>query len=71
MKHKTITLILSALLDIEDFRFTFSFKHMYIAICLFLNFLILFSFFFIHMCIQCLGHFSPFLLPPLLPPPYP
>jgi hypothetical protein len=35
MKHKTITLILSALLDIEDFRFTSSFKHKYIAISFF------------------------------------
>jgi hypothetical protein len=32
MKHKTITLILSALLDIEDFRFTFSLKHTYTEI---------------------------------------
>jgi hypothetical protein len=34
----------------------------------FLNFIYLFIFSFIHMCIQCLGHFSP-LLP--LPPPLP
>jgi hypothetical protein len=30
-----------------------------------------FSFFFIHMCIQCLGHFSPFPPPPPLPTPSP
>jgi hypothetical protein len=29
MKHKTITLILNAPLDIEDFRFTSSLKHLY------------------------------------------
>jgi hypothetical protein len=35
MKHKTITLISSALLDIEDLTFTSSFKHTYIAISFF------------------------------------
>jgi hypothetical protein len=33
-----------------------------------------FNFYFIHMCIQCLGHFSPLLPTPYLtplPPPYP
>jgi hypothetical protein len=35
MKQKTITLISSTLLDIEAFRFTFSFKHTYIAISFF------------------------------------
>jgi hypothetical protein len=35
MKHKTVTLISSALLDIEDFRLTFGFKHTYIVISLF------------------------------------
>jgi hypothetical protein len=29
------------------------------------------SFFFIHMCIQCLGHFSPLLPTPSLTPPNP
>jgi hypothetical protein len=30
-----------------------------------------FNFYFIHMCIQCLGHFSPLLPTPYLIPPYP
>jgi hypothetical protein len=45
--------------------------------CFWLGFSFFFNFYFIHMCIQCLGHFSPLPPPPpltspnSLPPPHP